>query len=183
MSIMPKKEGAAKQNSGLGVDRPTQLRSFKVKSSLRPPPSTLLGRQFIQPTTVTMAAVTRGFSSASSRVTSIPVFLAPAFSRPCSFPAAPSSRSFSSSEPRGKRQSKAGETNKKRGVSAMRGTGPLVNRGLWSYPLPEPVARTRVPKQTDYEDTADHGLWGFFHKDRKALLPPEDESSHGMPAL
>ena len=65
----------------------------------------------------------------------------------------------------------------------MRGTGPLVNRGLWKYPLPEPVARGRVPKQTDYEDTADHGLWGFFHEDRKALVPPEDESSHGMLTL
>ncbi|KEF59669.1 uncharacterized protein A1O9_04515 [Exophiala aquamarina CBS 119918] len=126
-----------------------------------------------------MAAVTRGISSASGRSTSIPVFLVPAFSRPCSSRPVTSSRSFSSSEPRGKRQTKAGETNKKRGVSAMRGTGPLVNRGLWAYPLPEPVARSRVPKQTDYEDTADHGLWQFFHADRKALVPPEEESSHG----
>ena len=29
----------------------------------------------------------------------------------------------------------------------MRGTGPLVNRGLWKYPLPEPVARGRVPNR------------------------------------
>lgn len=65
----------------------------------------------------------------------------------------------------------------------MRGTGPLVNRGLWAYSLPEPVARTRVPKQSDYEDTASHGLWGFFHEDRQAMLPPDTECSHGMCAL
>lgn len=64
----------------------------------------------------------------------------------------------------------------------MRGTGPMVNRGLWRYSLPEPVARTREPKQTDYENTDNHGLWGFFHADKKAMLEPIAEASHGMSA-
>lgn len=61
----------------------------------------------------------------------------------------------------------------------MRGTGPMVKRGLWRYDLPEPVTRVRVPQQSDYEDTANHGLWGFFHESRQAMLAPAAEASHG----
>jgi len=52
-------------------------------------------------------------------------------------------------------------------------------RGLWKHPLPVPVARDHRTTDTEYVDSHDHGLWGFFHQSRQALLEPEQVSSHG----
>ncbi|OQV06839.1 hypothetical protein CLAIMM_11357 [Cladophialophora immunda] len=71
------------------------------------------------------------------------------------------------------------DRNKKRGVSAIRRTGPRSTRGLWKYPLPVPVARDHRGTAAEYAESADHGLWGFFDKSKQSLLPPDDESSHG----
>jgi hypothetical protein len=52
-------------------------------------------------------------------------------------------------------------------------------RGLWQHPLPEPVARDQRGIIPDYEESQDHGLWGFFSKDKQPMIVPEEESSHG----
>jgi hypothetical protein len=71
------------------------------------------------------------------------------------------------------------DKNKKRGVSAIRSTGPRSTRGLWEYPLPVPVAREAQDLDLHYPDAANHGLWGFFDESKKAMLEPEEEIEHG----
>ncbi|OAL18895.1 hypothetical protein AYO22_10224 [Fonsecaea multimorphosa] len=136
-----------------------------------------------------MASLSRTIAGTPS-VTSIPLFLAPAFARPPTTAATlstPTLRSYATK----KAEKKTGHTNwalharpkidrnKKRGVSAIKRTGPRSMRGLWKYPLPVPVARDHRGTAADYADSDDHGLWGFFDKSKQALLPPDDESSHG----
>ncbi|KIV84656.1 hypothetical protein PV11_00429 [Exophiala sideris] len=120
------------------------------------------------------------------RPTTVPVFLAPAFARPQSGTStALFSRSYASkSKPEEKRpqslaQRPRKDANKQRGVSAIRRTGPRVTQGLWQYPLPVPVARDQKGISPEYQGSENHGLWGFFNKDKRAILPPEEESSHG----
>ena len=48
-------------------------------------------------------------------------------------------------------------------------------------PLPEPVLDPE--KRSKVEANPNHGLWGFFNKDRTSLTKPEDEAKHGMNAL
>jgi len=46
------------------------------------------------------------------------------------------------------------------------------------YPLPEPqLDRT---KKTPQAVDPNHGLWGFFGPEKKALATPEEEYAHGM---
>ena len=143
---------------------------------------------------------------APSRTASVPLFLAPAFAKPLptarrttaatQFSTTPShSRSSSIRKQEGIRAETTGkpnwalqarpkiDRNKKRGVSAIRRTGPRSTRGLWKYPLPVPVARDHRGTSPDYVDSAEHGLWGFFDKRRQAMLEPEQESSHGMNSI
>lgn len=124
-----------------------------------------------------MAPITRTFACP----TTIPIFLAPAFARPArpsSLAPALFSRSYAS-KPQSLSQRPKKDNNKQRGVSAIRRTGPRVMRGLWQYPLPEPVARDHRGTTPEYEDVQNHGLWGFFNQDRKAMIVPEEEASHG----
>jgi hypothetical protein len=135
-----------------------------------------------------------------SNTTTVPLFLAPAFARavPVSIP---STTHFSTSTPlcrasatrkqaglKAKTEGKPNwalqqrpkiDRNKQRGVSAIRRTGPRSMRGLWNHPLPVPVARDHKTIDTQYIDSHDHGLWGFFNRSRQALLEPEQVSSHG----
>lgn len=65
-----------------------------------------------------------------------------------------------------------------RGMSALKGTGIHKNMRLsvGIEDIPEPVAKEKItPEQGD----ENHGLWGFFNKDRTALTPPEDLGKHG----
>ncbi|RAK72334.1 mitochondrial 54S ribosomal protein uL29m [Aspergillus fijiensis CBS 313.89] len=68
------------------------------------------------------------------------------------------------------------DLSKSRGVSAIHRTGPKFKLGVSKYPLPKPVARGEVEKR---HPTPDHGLWGFFPKDRQALSSPEYDTAHG----
>ena len=126
-----------------------------------------------------MAALSRGLTTPSTKSASIPLFLVPAFAPLSSLTR---SRGFSTAAPREAYHHKSGETNKQRGVSAIRRTGPRATKGLWAYPLPEPVTRKRQSKQADYEGTDNHGLWGFFNEAKEAMLPPYKEARHGMSA-
>ena len=45
------------------------------------------------------------------------------------------------------------------------------------YPLPKPVLD--VEKRTEIKTDEDHGLWGFFNKDKKLLTQPLEEAKHG----
>ncbi|EXJ81064.1 hypothetical protein A1O3_07352 [Capronia epimyces CBS 606.96] len=122
-----------------------------------------------------MASLARSFTPASAP-TSVPLFLAPAFSRPQPIAAlASQSRSYAARLDRRPKKDK----NKQRGVSAIRRTGPRSTRGLWQHPLPVPVARDHRTTAAEYAGSEDHGLWGFFDQKRQSMLPPDEESSHG----
>lgn len=77
------------------------------------------------------------------------------------------------------------DMNRKRGVSAMRSTGPRQKLSVSRWPLPEPVQdpemlkEKRMHPQFDNRGTAEnHGLWAFFY-DKKAMVPPEAMGTHG----
>jgi hypothetical protein len=145
-----------------------------------------------------MASLFRTLPS-SSNPSKIPLFLAPAFARPAVTVTQASNFSTSTAHPRASAVQKQAkikaktsgkpnwapqarpkiDKNKKRGVSAIRRTGPRSTRGLWEYPLPVPVAREQTELSVDYPESQDHGLWGFFDTSRQALLQPEEEVNHG----
>ncbi|EXJ90605.1 hypothetical protein A1O1_03708 [Capronia coronata CBS 617.96] len=122
-----------------------------------------------------MASLARIFAP-SSAPTSVSLFLAPAFARcqPVTVVASQSRNYAARLNRRPKR-----DKNKQRGVSAIRRTGPRSTRGLWQYPLPVPVARDHRTTAAEYAGSEDHGLWGFFNQKRQAMMPPDEESSHG----
>lgn len=131
-----------------------------------------------------MAVPGRTLARAPINSSHIPIFLLPAFAQSIIIRGASSSPSsskqFTTSAARATNiPPRSGEANKKRGESAIRRTGPRTTRGRWSFPLPEPVSRTRTPKVNEYEGASVHGLWGFFNEERKSMIPPEDEASHG----
>ncbi|MCJ1464290.1 54S ribosomal protein L4 mitochondrial [Pseudocyphellaria aurata] len=66
--------------------------------------------------------------------------------------------------------------NRNRGVSGLRRTGLRNPVGMSKVPLPEPVRIRETPKVDE-----NHGLWGFFNKDRTALSTPEEDNAHGRP--
>ncbi|KAE8353966.1 MRP-L47-domain-containing protein [Aspergillus coremiiformis] len=68
------------------------------------------------------------------------------------------------------------DLNKSRGVSAIHRTGPKFKLGVSKYPLPKPVSPDNIKKRNP---TPDHGLWGFFPKDRQALSTPVYDNSCG----
>ncbi|KAI9934733.1 hypothetical protein ASPWEDRAFT_44218 [Aspergillus wentii DTO 134E9] len=68
------------------------------------------------------------------------------------------------------------DLNKTRGVSAIHRTGPRFKLGASKYPLPKPVSPEAIEKR---DPSPNHGLWGFFPKNREALSTPEYDVSHG----
>lgn len=68
------------------------------------------------------------------------------------------------------------DLSKNRGVSAIHRTGPKFKLTAAKYPLPTPVARDEMPAR---EKTPNHGLWGFFPKNREPLSTPETDGEHG----
>ena len=69
------------------------------------------------------------------------------------------------------------DRNPNRGVSALRGTGLRQPVSVSKFPLPEPqLDRT---KKTPQAVDPNHGLWGFFGAEKKALSTPEEEYAHG----
>ncbi|KIV89864.1 hypothetical protein PV10_07232 [Exophiala mesophila] len=128
-----------------------------------------------------MSAPGRFVSAVPAKVSSIPIFLAPAFLKPTQtvFPALVSSRTFSSSIAHSSSNRRSGEANKKRGESAIRRTGPRTTQGRWNFALPEPAFRERVAQPTDYLGTANHGLWQFFDSTKKSMVEPHVSAQHG----
>ena len=77
------------------------------------------------------------------------------------------------------------DMNRKRGVSAMRSTGPRRPLSVSKWPLPEPVTDPEVLKEKRRDAqfdsrglAANHGLWAFFY-DKKSMVPPEQQGAHG----
>ncbi|RDW90798.1 mitochondrial 54S ribosomal protein uL29m [Aspergillus mulundensis] len=101
-----------------------------------------------------------------------PAYLAPSLHFPLNRSTVQTSN-FSSTAPaagRGK------DLNKQRAVSAIHRTGPRFKLGVSKYPLPKPVSPENLEKR---QNTPDHGLWGFFPKDRLPLSTPEYDNAHG----
>ena len=77
------------------------------------------------------------------------------------------------------------DMNRKRGVSAMRSTGPRqpLSVSKWALPMPETDPELLKQKRKDPQfdtrgRTANHGLWQFFY-DKKFMAPPEEMGVHG----
>ena len=81
---------------------------------------------------------------------------------------------FSSSTPQYRRTK---DNNKLRGVSALRRTGLKHSVAMSKEPLPQPVLDPK--KRRKLVGDPNHGLWGFFNKQKTALTKPEDEAAHG----
>lgn len=79
---------------------------------------------------------------------------------------------FSTTARQCKRKTK--DSNKKRGVSSLYGSGPREHLSMSDVPLPRP--RDFKPKVAVDEN---HGLWGFFPAPGKLLATPEETESHG----
>lgn len=119
-----------------------------------------------------MAQGSRCCSIAASGWKQPPTFLAPAWAR-CA-PIQQQQSHFSTTSVLGKRHH---DRNRKRGVSALRGTGPRYPLSVSNVPLPKPVLDPA--KRTQPKSDPDHGLWQFFGKGRQALMTPEDVAAHG----
>ncbi len=64
-----------------------------------------------------------------------------------------------------------------RGESALRRTGLRFPVSMSSQPLPKPVLDPK--RRSKVQADPDHGLWGFFNGDRKALSLPKEDEAHG----
>ncbi|KAF4953383.1 hypothetical protein FGADI_6020 [Fusarium gaditjirri] len=80
--------------------------------------------------------------------------------------------SFSTTAPQCKRKTK--DNNPKRGVSSLYGSGPREPLSMSNIPLPKP--RQFKPR---IKVDPDHGLWGFFPAQGKALATPKETEEHG----
>jgi large subunit ribosomal protein L47 len=119
--------------------------------------------------------------SFAMRCTSLPpVFLAPSLQSLQSYhsklPFTTPNHPFSST-PTSQARLRNPKRNKSRGVSAIRRTGPRVPLSVSKYPLPIPVSDP--PSRKDFKTRDDHGLWGFFNKERTAMTTPEELNAHG----
>ncbi len=83
---------------------------------------------------------------------------------------------FSTSSPSRERRKRDGNPN--RGISALRRTGLRYPVGMSKEPLPQPVLDPN--KRSKIKVDENHGLWGFFNKNRTALSTPEEDNSHGI---
>lgn len=70
------------------------------------------------------------------------------------------------------------DRNKSRGVSALRATGPRKRQTLSAKleNLPKPVPDDQ---RSTIEVDPDHGLWGFFNRERTPFAIPEYDNAHG----
>ena len=104
-----------------------------------------------------------------------PVFLAPLLA---SSPQPPHQRlQFSTATALSARYKKRRDGNPNRGVSALRRTGLKFPNAMSREPLPKPVLDPE--RRSKVQADPNHGLWGFFHKDRKALTTPEEDYAFG----
>jgi large subunit ribosomal protein L47 len=83
--------------------------------------------------------------------------------------------SFSTTSPASARR----DGNPNRGVSALRRTGLRRRQTLSVKPedLPKPVTDSKQRSQVDVDPN--HGLWGFFNRDKYPFATPDYDDSHG----
>ncbi len=106
-----------------------------------------------------------------------PLFLAPAL-----FSFYQISASFSTSSSVSQRTTrKKHARHPNRGVSALRRTGLRHSVEMDKYPLPVPVLDPEKRSKVSVDEN--HGLWGFFRPDKKALNTPEEMAAFGSPIL
>lgn len=67
--------------------------------------------------------------------------------------------------------------NKNRAVSGLRRTGPRYPLSVSKEALPQPILDPA--RRSKVQVNENHGLWGFFGKDRKGLSTPEEMAAHG----
>ena len=105
-----------------------------------------------------------------------PIFLAPLLA---SIPQPSHQRhSFSTTSSLSVRANKKRDGNPHRGESALRRTGLRYPTGMSKQPLPQPVLDPT--KRTKVLVDPNHGLWGFFNIDRKALTQQSEDQKIGM---
>lgn len=103
-----------------------------------------------------------------------PVFLAPAL-----LPFCQTSASFSTSSSVAQRTTrKKHARHPNRGVSALRRTGLRHPVEMDRYPLPVPVLDPEKRSKVAVDEN--HGLWGFFRLDKKALNTPQETAAFGL---
>lgn len=68
--------------------------------------------------------------------------------------------------------------NTHRGESALRRTGIRYPNGMSKQPLPKPVLDPG--KRTKIQVDPNHGLWGFFNKNKKSLSTAKEDGERGM---
>lgn len=68
--------------------------------------------------------------------------------------------------------------NPHRGESALRRTGLRRPVGMSKEPLPQPVLDPK--RRSKVQVDPNHGLWGFFNKNKKVLTPPQEDSAMGI---
>ena len=113
-------------------------------------------------------------STAYKRTALPPVFLAPLLEASIQ-----QKSQFSSSAPAWQRKRRDGNPN--RGVSALRRTGLKYPVSMSKEPLPEPVLDPK--KRSKIAVDENHGLWGFFNKDKKPYSTTTEYSSYGNASL
>ncbi|KAK2780024.1 54S ribosomal protein L4 mitochondrial [Onygenales sp. PD_12] len=105
-----------------------------------------------------------------------PLFLAPALQ----FPLIRSSFQFSKFSTTHAVAAKKRDLSKQRGVSAIHRTGPRTRLSISKYLEKNPLPRPVLPAEQEQRPlNPDHGLWGFFYPDRKAIPTPEEDYAHG----
>ncbi|KAK2810737.1 54S ribosomal protein L4 mitochondrial [Emmonsiellopsis sp. PD_5] len=105
-----------------------------------------------------------------------PLFLAPALQ----FPLIRSSFQCSKFSTSHAVAAKKRDLNKQRGVSAIHRTGPRTRLSISKYLEKNPLPRPVLPAEQEQRPlNPDHGLWGFFYPDRKAIPTPEEDYAHG----
>lgn len=105
-----------------------------------------------------------------------PIYLAPlvaSIPRPLHQRPSFSTTATLSARKKGKR-----DGNPHRGESALRRTNLRYPVGMSKQPLPQPVLDPN--RRSKIQVDPDHGLWGFFNKDRKALTQQEGDLQTGM---
>lgn len=105
-----------------------------------------------------------------------PFFLAPTLSF-CLHASAPFSTTSPMAQRTKSRKHHAPQPN--RGVSALRRTGLRHRVEMDRYPLPTPVMDPEKRSKVTVDEN--HGLWGFFRPDKKALNTPEETAAFGLP--
>lgn len=102
-----------------------------------------------------------------------PVFLAPVLAYGIAWKNPQSKFSTSAALPQRRKR----DGNPNRGVSALRRTGLRYPVGMSKEPLPVPVLDPKRRSKVTVDEN--HGLWGFFGPERKALSTPEEDAAFG----